>query len=213
MERIPNFARPPNLMTREADHRIANSLASISALIRTKAGNPRIEASVGHVRQVLLDVSGRIDMVARLHRLLASSRSEDVPVAQLLRDVCEAMRSIVLDDGQVKATVECSDDLTLRPEASAPLGLLAAELFSNSVKYAHPTGLPTIIRIGFSQAHDGMLTFVFEDDGVGLPESFDPAHEGSVGMRVVRGLSNQLRAQCQWQDTGIGLRYICRFPA
>jgi two-component sensor histidine kinase len=212
MNTILNYERPANLAARETHHRIANSLAAISALVRMKATDPYLEASVEHVREVLLDVSGRIDLLARLHRLLAHANSKAVPLAQFLRDVCEAMGSIVLDDGQVKATVECSGDLTLRPEASVPLGLLAAELFSNSVKYAHPTGLPTIIRIGCAQAQDGMLTFMFEDDGVGLPENFDPAHDGGLGMRLVQGLSDQLHGQFEWRDIGVGLRFICRLP-
>jgi two-component sensor histidine kinase len=94
-------------------------------------------------------------------------------------------------------------------EAGLPLGLLTAELFSNSVKYARPTGLPTIIRIGFTRAQDGPLTFVFEIDGVGLPENFDPASDGNLGMRVAQALGGQY----EWQDFGIGLRFVCRFSA
>jgi two-component sensor histidine kinase len=211
MNTILNSERPAALMARETDHRIANSLAAISALVRRKATNPCLEASVEHFREVLLDVSGRIDMVARLHRLLTHTNGAAVPVTRFLRDVCAAMGSIAPDD-QVKATVECSGDLTIPPSAALPLGLLTAELFSNSVKYAHPTGLPTIIRIACVQALDGTLTFMFEDDGVGLPENFDPTHDGGLGMRLVQALSNQLHGHCEWHDFGVGLRFTCRLP-
>jgi two-component sensor histidine kinase len=213
MNTVVSFDRSAHLATAETDHRIANSLAAISSLVRMKARNPCVEGSVEQVRQILLDASGRIDTVARLHRLLARADGAAVPVAEFLVDVCAAMRSIVADDDQVRVSVECAGDLALRPEAALPLGLLTAELFSNSAKYAHPTGLPTLIRIGCSQAHDGVLTFVFEDDGVGLPERFDPTRDGSLGMKVAHALSEQLHGQCEWRDFGIGLRFICRFPA
>ena len=213
METVVKFERPANAAAGESDHRIANSLAAISNLIRMKAANTPGEASVEHVRQVLLDASGRVDTVARLHRLLARADGDAVPLALFLEDVCAAMGSIVVDDDQVKVTVECPDDLAIPAKAAMPLGFLTAELFSNSAKYAHPAGLPTIITIRCSHAQDGMLTFVFEDDGVGLPENFDLARDGSLGMRVAQDLGRQLHGQCEWQDTGIGLRYICRFPA
>jgi two-component sensor histidine kinase len=214
MDTVLNFERPANLAVGESNHRIANNLAAISNLIRKKAKNAGVEASVEDARQILLDASGRIDTIARLHRLLApADGAAAVPVALFLRDVCAAMESIVVGDEQVSTTVDCPGGLSIPPLAALPLGLLTAELFSNSAKYAHPTGLPTIIRISCSRAQDGMLAFMFEDDGVGFPEDFDPARDGSLGMRVAEALSEQLHGQHEWQDTGIGLRYICRFPA
>jgi two-component sensor histidine kinase len=211
MDTILDSERSADLAIGEADHRIANSLAAISNLVRMEARNASAETSVERVRHILLDALGRIETVGRLHRLLAQSNGKAVPAAEFLRDVCAAMGSIAGDD-QVSATVECSDDLTIPPRAGLPLGLLTAELFSNSVKYAHPTGLPTIIRIECAREQDGALTFVFEDDGVGLPENFDPARDGSLGMRVAKALSEQLRGRYEWRDFGIGLRFTCRFP-
>lgn len=212
MDTIPNSNRFADSTVGEADHRIANSLAAISNLVRMEARNVSVQTSVERARQILLDASGRIETVGRLHRLLAQSNGKAVPAAEFLQDVCAAMSSIAADH-QVSASVECSGDLTIPPKAGLPLGLLTAELFSNSVKYAHPTGLPTFIRVGFDRGRDGGLTFVFEDDGVGLPENFDPARDGSLGMRVARALSEQLCGRYEWQDYGIGLRFVCRFPA
>jgi two-component sensor histidine kinase len=210
MSNVEWFDRLQNgIVSREADHRVANSLSAISSMVRVKARG----TSIGDARQILLDVSGRIDAVARLHRLLADTNKADVPLAQFLRDVCGAMASAAADEDQFKVSVECSDGLTLRPQAALPLGLLAAELFSNSAKYAHPTGLPTVVRIACHSGQDGMISFIFEDDGVGFPENFDPARNESLGMKIAKSLSDQLRGQCEWRDLGIGLRFVCRFPA
>jgi two-component sensor histidine kinase len=52
-----------------------------------------------------------------------------------------------------------------------PLALITAELVSNSLKYAHPAGLPTKISLSCRPDDKGDLTIVYEDDGVGFPES------------------------------------------
>jgi two-component sensor histidine kinase len=197
--------RPPE---KEADHRIANSLSAISGLVRMKASHANGE----DVRQTLLDVAGRIEAVARLHRMLAHTNRTAVPLRKFLQDVCAAMRTTVAD-GLVKISVSCSDQLTLPPQQALWLGLLIAELLSNSIKYAHPAGLPTIITLGCERQNDGAFAFWFEDDGIGLPENFDPASGDSLGMKIVQSLSEQLCGRFEWQDLGVGLRFTCRFPA
>ena len=109
MDAVPITQRSADFAVGEADHRIANSLAAISNLARLEARDASAATSVERVRQILLDASGRIETVARLHRLLAQSNGKAVPAAEFLRDVCTAMGSIAANH-QVSATVECSDD-------------------------------------------------------------------------------------------------------
>jgi two-component sensor histidine kinase len=209
MSNMVHLSDPQNhLRQKEADHRIANSLSAISGLVRMKASH----ASGDDLRRILLDVAGRIDAVARLHRVLSHTNGTAVPLGQFFRDVCKAMKTTVAD-GSVTVTVTCSDELTLPPQQALWLGLLIAELLSNSIKYAHPTGLLTNITLGCERDHDDTFAFSFEDDGIGLPENFDPAGSDSLGMNIVKSLSEQLCGRLEWQDIGIGLRFTCRFPA
>jgi two-component sensor histidine kinase len=193
----------------EQDHRISNSLSIISSLVHLKAK----EAKADCARQILLDVAGRIDTVARLHRLLAQTDTRAVPIGAFLGDVCSALKALAADDNRVKVAVEIPGDLTLPSDVALRLGLLTGELFSNSVKYAHPTGVPTIITVACLSDRDGALTFSFEDDGIGFPENFDPTRQNSLGMKILAALGDQLGGHCEWQDLGIGLRFTCRIPA
>jgi len=208
MNEIINFStHSDRLESSEADHRITNSLSVISGLVRLKARHPDVD----DIRQFLLDVAGRIDTVARLHRLLVRANGGSVPVAQFLRDVCAAMKDIAGSDEQFKMAIECPESMTLPAESALRVGLLTAELFSNSVKYAHPTGIPTSIQVSCHQDH-GTMVFAFEDDGIGFPENFDPTGNESLGMQILHALTQQLRGACEWQDFGIGLRFVCRLP-
>ncbi len=196
-----------HLQAAEQDHRISNSLSVISGLVRLKATH----AKVGDVRQILLDVAGRIETVARLHRLLAADMT-GVPLRQFLQDVCEAMKSIAAEDNRFKMSIECPGELTVPAEKALRIGLLTTELFSNSIKYAHPTGVPTVIHVSCRNEGDGGLRFSFEDDGIGFPEDFDPTSHHSLGMKILESLCAQLHGQSEWQDLGVGLRFVCRFP-
>jgi two-component sensor histidine kinase len=208
MSNIINFStETSHLGSSEADHRITNNLSVISNLVRLKARHQNVD----DVRQFLVDVACRIDTVARLHRLLAHPNGGDVPIAHFLRDVCEAMKEIAGSDERLHVAIECPESVRLAPESALQLGLLTAELFSNSIKYAHPTGIPTSIEVRCLQNHQ-MMIFSFEDDGIGFPENFDPDRSDSLGMHILRSLSHQLGGACEWQDLGIGLRFVCRFP-
>jgi two-component sensor histidine kinase len=196
-----------HLVISEADHRIANNLSAISGLVRRKAQHLKVD----DLRQYLVDVAGRIDTVARLHRLLARANGRGIPVAPFLRDVGVAMTEIVGSDERLQVAIECPESVMLSPDSALRVGLMTAELLSNAIKYAHPTGIPTSIRIRCQQDHE-TTDFSFEDDGIGFPEDFDPYRSDSLGMQILHSLSHELHGACEWRDIGIGLGFVCRFP-
>jgi two-component sensor histidine kinase len=201
---------PPNLyLAAERDHRVSNSLSMIASLVQLKARHARAEEA----RLILLDAAGRINAVGRLHRLLAACDTADVPLGRFLEEVCGALASFAADAGATSVAVDCPPALTLPPMPALRLGLLTAELFSNAVKYAHPTGIPTVIRVACAEEPGGSFRFVFEDDGIGFPEDFRPEASDGLGMRILRSLVAEMRGRCEWKDRGIGLRFVCRFPA
>ena len=80
-------------MVAEANHRIANNLSIISGLVRIHGAaickEPRM-MSGDDVRLILEEVGGRLDAVARLHRLLAAGRhGAPINVADFLREIVE----------------------------------------------------------------------------------------------------------------------------
>ena len=93
-----------------------------------------------------------------------------------------------------------------------PLGLITAELFSNSLKYAHPAGTPLKTTLSCCRAEGGMR-IVYEDDGVGFPEGFDIAHDGHLGMTFIRLLGEQLKGTPKWLSDPLGIRFEMVVPA
>jgi two-component sensor histidine kinase len=192
----------------EADHRIANSLMLISSLVRLRASKAD---SVDNPQAFLMEISDRIESVAQLHRLIAQSGSGTVTLSRYLQEICGRLSS-ALTSGGVSSSVACSPEHIVPSTVALPLGLITAELFSNSLKYAHPGGLPVKITLSCTRSERNQLRFVYEDDGVGFPEGFDVAHGGHQGMQFIRLLAKQLNGPHEWLSDSLGVRFEILVP-
>ena len=192
----------------EAEHRIANSLQMISALVRQRA---RI-GEVPNPQTFLLEIADRIDTVGQLHRLLGKSTAEGtVQIRAYLNEICDRLRGALAPEA-TSFSFDCPRDCSLPAKTALPLVLITAELISNSLKYAHPTGLPTKITLSCRPDEKGDLTLVYEDDGVGFPEGFDVAQAGHVGMRLIQLLSKSIGGHYEWLSDPLGIRFEVVLP-
>jgi two-component sensor histidine kinase len=191
----------------EADHRIANSLAVIGSLVRVRAAKAK---SADDPKTFLMEIADRIDTVAKLHRLVAQSKTGTVHLGKYLQEICERLTSALASE-TTSFSVDCPPEQTVPFTVALPLGLITAELFSNSLKYSHPAGTPLKITLSCSRPEDG-LSIVYEDDGVGFPEAFDITHDGHLGMTFIRSLSEQLGGAPKWLSDPLGIRFEMVIP-
>ena len=194
----------------EADHRIANSLAVISGLVRVRARSDQGRAN----ETFLLEIADRIDSVAKLHHLIAHPNSDAIELHIYLQEICHRLGSALATAAAPSFSVSCPLDRTVPFNVAMPLGLITAELFSNSLKYAHPAGLPAKISVSCNAIPADAptaLLFTYEDDGVGFPEDFDISGDGNLGMRFIRSLSEQLQGTQNWTSDPLGIRFELSF--
>jgi two-component sensor histidine kinase len=57
----------------------------------------------------------------------------------------------------------------------------------------------------------GRARLVFQDDGRGFPQGMDWQSAPSLGLRLIRMLSDQLGAELEWKN-GTGTTFELRFP-
>ena len=53
---------------------------------------------------------------------------------------------------------------------------------------------------------------VIEDDGVGLPDDFDPEGDTGIGMRIVRVMSQEMGGDLRRDERSQGARFVFDFP-
>ena len=133
-----------------------------------------------------------------------------VNLVELLDETCAGLLSTVDYSGSL--TRLPSDDCAMTSDEAAVIGLIVSEAVTNAIKYAHPTGVPGKITVECRQDHKGGITIDVTDDGVGLPENFDPESDGNVGFRMMRALSERLEAALAFKSSSLGLGVSLRVP-
>jgi two-component sensor histidine kinase len=192
----------PVSLCEEADLRIAKSLTMISGLVRLRA----YQGIVVDPRALLLEIADRIDSVAELHRLLSQSTTGTVQLSKHLQEIC-ARSADALSPGRMICRVTCSPEHVVPFSLAMPLGLITAELLSNSLRYAHPAGLPTRVEIVCSRGDGNTLTLNYQDDGVGFPENFELSRDGRLGMKLIKSLSDRLEGDHTWSSDSLGMNF------
>ena len=202
---------------KEANHRIANNLSSIAGLVRLHAAetSSRLDHiySGAEVRRLLDEIGSRIETVGRLHRLLSEAPSgTSIDLGAYIAETAEAIVGTLADEKLVRLSSRGMQDCFLNADQAAPVALIVSELITNAIKHAHPAGAPgrIVVRCGANLA--GCVYVEVEDDGVGLPENFDPWRNGGLGFEIIRGLSQQLGAKLLFDAEGIGLRVRLTVP-
>lgn len=200
----------------EADHRIANSLSLVAGLLQLHAsdieGDDPITPDV--VVGMLNEAAGRIHMVSRLHRLLARSQGcGALDLSRFLYEIAESTVTLMTAPGRVKIELAGSSLCEVASRQASPIALLVGELVTNSIKYAHPSGVGGVIRLACHMDADGGVSIEVADDGVGLPEGFDPTCARSLGMRLIHSLAAQAGGRLAFDDSGVGLTVRLEIPA
>lgn len=192
----------------EADHRIANSLMLVASLLRLQAKELGQQPLVtGHeAKAALSDAASRVDAVSQLHRLLAAvPDAKAVDTGEYLRRIGDAAERFGASGTPITMRYDLATNVPMDPRRLVALGMLTSEAIINALKHAHPSGVAGDILVSFRKI-GGEYMLVIEDDGVGLPENFNPERDGGLGFRTMRQLALQLEARMSHQSTPLGLR-------
>jgi two-component sensor histidine kinase len=90
------------------------------------------------------------------------------------------------------------DPVEIDVTQAVPLGLILNEAITNAFKYAFPgdrAGTVSVSLLRLPDAGPAACRLLIHDDGVGLPEGFDPARSRSLGMTLLHGFCRQLGGQ------------------
>jgi two-component sensor histidine kinase len=179
-------------MLKETHHRIKNSLQVISSLLRLQASSTA-DAEAG---SILTESRNRVEVIALLHEHLYRSDSLmrlnfPVYVRRLLANLV-GMHELPPDNLRINLDV---DPLVLDTERALVCGLILNELVQNSLRHAFPGGGGGQIDVRLKAGADRMATLSVSDTGVGMPSGFDIERAGTLGLRLVRQLTRQLKGK------------------
>ena len=102
-------------------------------------------------------------------------------------------------------------DILLGVDTAIPCGVIINELVVNSLKHAFPEDQPGEIAIRFRE-EDRQYTIIFKDDGVAFPKDLDVSRPSSLGLTIVKALTDQLGGAMD-MDHQDGCEIKITFPA
>ncbi len=207
-DRLERLAAQQAVLLREVNHRVANSLQLISAMIALQAR--RLED--GQARDLLRRAAERVDAVALIHRRLYTSNDVAfVEMDQYLEGlVAEFRRALETDTGQDRIELQ-TEPVRVETDKAVSIGLIVNELVTNALKYAYPTQTPGPVRIRLQKSGTGLRLDV-EDDGVGFQPAGRPARGSGVGGMIVAAMADTLKATIIHDPTWPGTRFILDVP-
>ena len=178
-----------NTLFRELQHRVANNLQFVSALLRLRRKTLKPDSAGAHA----LDAAQtRLDMMSRVHRRLHDPTSVDQPVEHYLQALCRDLIQ-ASDTPAVRLTVK-AQPIVLGLDALMSVSLIVAELVTNSLKHAFKGRCEGAIQIAF-EVNRGVYSLIVADDGPGLPDDFGKTRTGSLGQGILQSLATQLHGK------------------
>ena len=193
-------------LLREVNHRVANSLQLVSALVQMQAKAVADDSA----RLALEDTQRRIAAIGQVHRRLYTA--DDVESV----DMREYLGALVEELAQTWSRTEAPRNLRLVAEPirlptdrAVSLGVIVNELVSNACKYAYDPNAAGEVRIGLTREGEDCFVLAVEDDGCGIAAGAAARGTG-LGTRVIRAMAQSLQSAVEYDPTHRGVRATLR---
>jgi two-component system, sensor histidine kinase PdtaS len=176
-------------LSKESEHRLLNGLQLISSLLSIQSR----AAKNTETAEQLTNAANRVATLGRVHHHLhALDHTENVEFKQYLQKLCRDLSEMASNEGIERDLQIEGAELNIPTVTAIPLGFIANELITNSIKYGK--GRITVQL----QSNVGSLNALsISDEGPGLPEGFDPAGTKGIGMKLVSALIRQIGGELQ----------------
>ncbi|HEY8240166.1 MAG TPA: histidine kinase dimerization/phosphoacceptor domain -containing protein [Kiritimatiellia bacterium] len=191
--------RRKELLLKEVHHRVKNNLQVISSLLKLESRKLSDAKVVG----IFEDLQSRVRSMALIHEQL--SRTDQlgrIDFARYVQDLAaHLMRSGAARPAAVKLVTDM-EPLHFSIDVAVPCGLLLNELISNALKHAFPQGRKGEVRIALRSGEDGNVSLVVGDNGVGVPPGIEIGSTQTIGLTLVKTLTEQLNGALDLKRNG-----------
>ncbi len=217
-DRLAASIEEKNFLLREIHHRVKNNLEVINSLISMQA------ELIGHsdVREVFSELQDRIRTIATLHETLYAS--PEIGTVLLGPYIEQLLRTLFAFHANHSRQIELhfeAADIAIDIEQALPLGLILNELITNCFKHGfsgNRSGSVTVTLHYLGSApgiplDDADCELSVSDNGAGMNSVQNLADFPSMGLRIVRALTKELRGTVSIrQQEGPGATFVVCFP-
>ncbi|MBR8828994.1 MAG: PAS domain S-box protein [Gomphosphaeria aponina SAG 52.96 = DSM 107014] len=222
--KLINSLQEKEVLLKEIHHRVKNNLYVISSLLNLQSSYVEDEKIIN----LFTDSQNRIQSMAMIHEQLYQSQNlAKIDLTEYLQRLLDNLfLSYNNNRRQIKPVIEVvrenlstyqtadayeATELLLNLETAIPCGLLINELVTNSFKHAFPDGRGGEISIKLRVAQEKKINLTVADNGIGLPEGLNWEESPSLGLRLVRILTQQLDGEIELLTSSSGTSFHLKF--
>lgn len=176
------------VLLREIHHRVKNNLQIISGLIELSTNRTRNREA----QDLLKNAMDKINTMSFIHKQLYQSDRFDqidlgIHIRELVQYLMQLYGSRVLS---VAYTID-STDVYLTVTQAIPCSLVLNEVIANALKHAFTGRESGQIDISIRQTDDDRVIISVKDNGIGIPEEVDLEKANTLGLKLIRKLTQQ----------------------
>ena len=205
--RIQASLKEKEILLKEIHHRVKNNMQVISSLISLQADELRSTS----MENTFKELSHRVQSMAMVHeKLYQSGDLARVDFADYVRSLLDYLwRAYGTASSGIRLVMDL-EPVFLSIISAVPCGLILNELVTNAIKHAFSGRAEGEITVSLRGDANSRICLRVSDNGIGLPEGFDWKQSPSLGLRLVRMLSGQLRAEAE-ASRGEGTEFAITF--
>ncbi|WP_415327669.1 histidine kinase dimerization/phosphoacceptor domain -containing protein [Chryseobacterium sp. MMS23-Vi53] len=186
---LKNAINEKEWLLREIHHRVKNNLHMVVGLLASQTeylqGTEAIDAN--------LESQRRVESMSMIHdKLYQSENLSMIDMPSYILDLTYYLSDSFDVRRQIRFALDI-EKVDFPLSHSVPIGLILNEAVTNSIKYAFPDNRQGVVTIILKQ-ENGKFRLTVWDDGIGISDMIDPENTQSLGLKLMKGLSEDILA-------------------
>lgn len=197
-----------DMLNSEIHHRVKNNLQIISSLLDLQIDSNE----ENKVKEALTESQTRIQSMAFIHEnLYKSGNLKDLKLNDYVNKIAQYFsQTYDLESKRIHVELDISS-IFVNPDKVVSLGLIINECFTNTLKHAFVNKEIDNKMISMKGLLVGnSFEFSFKDNGLGFDIEDKDKYQNSLGINLIKGLSNQLKGKVDFISDN-GLEIIVKF--
>ena len=179
-----------DILLREIHHRVKNNLQVVSSLLNLQAASITDQKAI----DALMASQKRVKAISLIHQnLYAFEELSTISFTSYVQELYSDLRQLYNKGNIQLICTTATEQLEFDVERSVPLGLILNEVITNALKYAFEGRAEGTITISCMHGEEDQLVISIADNGIGLPAAFENHISDSLGFKIIRELTRQLR--------------------
>jgi len=194
-EKLKSSLGEKELLLQEIHHRVKNNMQVITSMLSLQSAQIEDES----INAVFRDSQNRIKVMALIHETLHQSPSlSEIDFSEYIKKLVNNVHYVSRASGNRPLLTIDAEDLPLNIDQAIPCGLIINELVTNSFKHAFPDGRQGKVNISLHPTGKDSVELTISDNGTGIPEDIDLKTINTLGLRLVRSLTeDQLKGKLE----------------